>query len=72
MHEHLDGHSTRLDAAEQRISDLENGGAVVAKHVGRVEWLLKTAAAKNYDLEACLPRNNIFIVAETTNTGPIG
>ncbi|KAJ1184728.1 hypothetical protein NDU88_001531 [Pleurodeles waltl] len=69
----LDSHSTRLDAAEQRIFDVEDSGTALAKHMERVERLLKTVAEKNLDLEARSLWNNsrITVMAATTNTSSI-
>ncbi|KAJ1110420.1 hypothetical protein NDU88_007772 [Pleurodeles waltl] len=54
MNERIDQQVTRMDGAERRISEVEDGCIDMKKWLERVKHLLKTVASKNEDLEAHL------------------
>ncbi|KAJ1171511.1 hypothetical protein NDU88_003372 [Pleurodeles waltl] len=64
----LDDRSTRLDAAKQQISDVEDSGAALVRHMERVEGILRMIAEKNEDLDAHSCHNNIRNTGGTKNT----
>lgn len=69
----LQTHDRRLDLAESRISDTEDGASKALKRLEWAEHILKEVEIKSEDLEARGRRNNIrFLgVPESTNTGKL-
>ncbi|KAJ1179957.1 hypothetical protein NDU88_005185 [Pleurodeles waltl] len=70
MNEHIDCQAARMEGAEHRRSEVEDGCADTQKRLDRVEHFLKMVASKNEDLEA----HNVRIagVADSTDTGRMG
>ncbi|KAJ1154384.1 hypothetical protein NDU88_007136 [Pleurodeles waltl] len=62
MKDRMDKQDTRIQGAEDRICNLDDGANKMEKHLVRMENRLCMVVAKNVDLEARGRQNNIRIL----------